>query len=106
MIEEVVPFSEHLGALSVGAAEESDDSSGLWALVLIDNKVLGAWDVLFDSNLVKIKVTSLGNLNDLVISDNLSIDQLGVDIKVVLLLDLSLGKILGCGLLCLLRNNF
>lgn len=50
MIEEVVPFPEHLGALSVGAAEQSDDSPGLWALVLVDHKVLGAWDVLFDSN--------------------------------------------------------
>ena len=49
MIEEVVPFPEHLGAFSVGAAEQSDDSSGLWALVLVDHKVLGAWDVLFDS---------------------------------------------------------
>jgi len=62
--------------------------------------------VLFDSNLVKIKVTSLRNLYDMVISDNLSIDKLGVDIKVILLLDLSLGKILGSGLLGLLRNNF
>jgi len=106
VIEEVVPFPEDLGALCVGAAEESDDSPGLWALVLIDDKVLGAWDVLFDSNLVKIKVTSLRNLNDMVISDNLSIDKLGVDIKVILLLDLSLGKILGSGLLSLLRNNF
>ena len=62
--------------------------------------------MLFDSNLVKIKVTSLRNLYDMVISDNLSIDKLGVDIKVILLLDLSLGKILGSGLLGLLRNNF
>lgn len=62
--------------------------------------------MLFDSNLVKIKVTSLRNLYDMVISDNLSIDKLGVDIKVILLLDLSLGKILGSGLLSLLRNNF
>jgi hypothetical protein len=106
VIEEVVPFPEHFGALCVGAAEESDDSPGLWALVLIDDEVLGAWDVLFDSNLVKIKVTSLRNLYDMVISDNLSIDKLGVDIKVILLLDLSLGKILGSGILSLLRNNF
>ena len=109
MIEEVVPFPEHLGALSVGAAEKSDDSPGLWALVLIDDEVLGAWDVLFDSNLVKIKVISLENLNDLVISNNLSIDKLGVDIKVILLFNLSFGKILGSGLFGLfglLRNDF
>ena len=109
MIEEVVPFPEHLGALSVGAAEKSDDSPGLWTLVLIDYKVFGAWDVLFDSNLVKIKVISLENLNDLVISNNLSIDKLGVDIKVILHFNLSFGKILGSGLFGLfglLRNDF
>ena len=58
VIEEVVPFSEDLGALGVSAAQESDDSSGLWALVLVDDEVLGAWDVLFNANLVKIEVLS------------------------------------------------
>lgn len=100
-----MPFPEHFFALCVGAAEESNDSPGPWALVLVDDKVLGAWDVLFDSNLVKIKVTSLRNLYDMVISDNLSIDKLGVDIKVILFLDLSLGKILGSGFLSLFMNN-
>lgn len=94
MIKEVVPFPEDLGAVGMGAAEESDDSSGLWALVLIDDEVLGAWDVLLYSHLVKIKVLSMGNLNELVISNDLSIDELGIDIKVELLFDLGLGEVL------------
>lgn len=59
MIEEIMPLSEHLRAISVSAAEESDDSPGLWALVLVDHEVLGAWDVLFDAHLVKVKVFSM-----------------------------------------------
>ena len=52
VIEEVVPLSEHLGAIGMGAAEESYDSPGLWAFVCVDNKLLGAWNMLFNSNLV------------------------------------------------------
>ena len=56
MIEEIVPFSEHLGAIFVGAAQESDDSSGLWAFVLVNDVFLGARDVLLDSDLMEVKV--------------------------------------------------
>ena len=94
MIKEVVPFPEDLGAVGMGAAEESDDSSGLWALVLIDDEVLGAWNVFFNSNLVKVEVFSMRDLDELVITNDLSIDELGIDIEVVLLSDLSLGQIL------------
>ena len=93
MIKEIVPLSEHFSAISVSAAEESDDSSGLWALVLIDHEVLGAWDVLLDSHLVKVKVFSMGHLDELVISNLLAINELGVDIEVVLLLYLSLSEV-------------
>ena len=52
VVEEVVPFSEHLGAIGVSAAEKSDYSSGFWRFVLIDDKILGAWNMLLNSNLV------------------------------------------------------
>lgn len=94
MVKEVVPLPEHLGALGVGAAEESDDPSGLWALVLIDDEVLGAWNVFFNSDLVKVEVFSMRDLDELVITNDLPIDELGVDIEVVLLFDLGLGQIL------------
>jgi hypothetical protein len=91
MVEEVVPFPEHFGAVAVGAAQQPYDSSGLLAFVLIDHEVLGAWDVLLDANLVKIKVLSMLHSNGLVIWDNFSISELSIDIKVELLLDLGLG---------------
>jgi hypothetical protein len=90
MVEEVVPFPEHFGALTVGAAQQPYDSSGLCAFVLIDHEVLGAWDVLLDTNLVKIKVLSMLNCNGVVVWDNFSIGELSIDVKVELLLDLGL----------------
>ena len=61
VVEEVVPLAEHLGAAVVSAAQESDDSSVLWGLVLIYHEVLGAWNVLLDAYLVEVKVRSLRN---------------------------------------------
>lgn len=62
MVKEVVPFSEHFSASLMSAAQESDHSSSVWASVFNDNKVLGFWNVLVDSNLVEIKFLSI--LND------------------------------------------
>ena len=61
MVEEIVPFSENLCAIGVGAAEESNDSSCLWAFVLINDEILGAWNVFFNSYLVEIKIFSMGD---------------------------------------------
>lgn len=94
VVEEVVPLPEHLGTLGVGAAEESDDPSSLWAFVLVDDEVLGAWNVFFYSDLMKVEIFPMRNLDELVITNDLPIDELGVDIEVVLLFDLGLGQIL------------
>ena len=91
VVEEVVPFPEHFGAVAVGAAQQPYDSSGLWAFVLIDHVVLSAWNVLLDANFVKIKVLSIFNSNGVVIWDKFSIGELSIDVKVKLLLDLGLG---------------
>jgi hypothetical protein len=61
MVEEVVPLPEYFRAVFVGAAQQPYDSSGLWAFILIDNEVRGAWNVLLYANLVKIKVLSIIN---------------------------------------------
>lgn len=106
MVEEVVPFPEHLSAIGVSAAEESNDSSSLWAFVLIDDEVLSAWDVLLDSDLVEIEILSMGNGDCLIVKDDFPIDELSIDIEVELLLDLSLGKILRGSFLSPLANNF
>jgi len=90
VVEEVVPFPEHFGAVAVGAAQQPYDSSGLWAFVLIDHEVLGAWNVLLDANFVKIKVLSILNSNGVIIWDKFSIGELSIDVKVKLLLDLGL----------------
>jgi hypothetical protein len=85
VVEEVVPFPEHFGAFAMGAAQQPYDSSCLWAFILIDHEILGAWDVLFDTNLVKIKIFSILNSEGLVIWNNFSISELSIDIKVKLL---------------------
>lgn len=61
MVEEVVPFPEDLGAFGVSAAEKSNYSSSLWVFVLINDEVLGAWNVFFNSYLVEIKIFSMGD---------------------------------------------
>lgn len=94
VVEEVVPFSEDLGAIGVSAAKESNDSSSLWAFVLVNDEILGAWDVLLDSDLVEIEILSMGYCNCLIVMDDLSIDELSINVEVELLLDLSFGKIL------------
>lgn len=93
VVEEVVPFPEHFRALAMRAAQQPYDFSTLWAFVLIDHEVLGAWDVLLDANFVKIKVFSILNRNGLVIKDNLYTGEMSIYIKVELLLDLGLGKL-------------
>lgn len=93
VVEEVVPFSEHFGAVAVGAAEQPYDFSGLWAFVLIDYEVLGAWDVLFDTNLVKIKVFAMLHRDDVVIWDfKVFIGELSIDVEVELFPNLGLGQ--------------
>ena len=52
VVEEVVPLSKDLLAVGVGACKESDDSSVVRVLVLIDHEVLGGRHMLVDANLM------------------------------------------------------
>lgn len=92
MVEEVVPLPEHFGAVAVGAAEQPYDSSSLWAFILIDDEVLCTWDVLLDVDLIQVKVLSMLHSNSVVIWDHFSLSELGIDVKVELILDLGLGQ--------------
>lgn len=96
MVEEVVPLPEHLVALAISAAEKSHDSTSLGALALIDDELLGAWDVLLDANLLQVIVLSHFDRDELLLVDDLSFGQVGIDIKVILFLNLSLGHFESC----------
>ena len=52
VIEEVMPFSEHLLAIGMSACKESNDSSIVWVLVLVDHELVSGWHVLVDSHRV------------------------------------------------------
>lgn len=68
MVEKVVPFPEYLAALRMGAVKEPDDSPGLLlASVLINDVLVGLWDVLLDSDLVEVEVFSEHDGNFLVL---------------------------------------
>jgi hypothetical protein len=91
MVKEVVPFAKHLAAVFVSAAEESGDSTCLLTLVLVDHEVLSARDMDLDSDLVQVKVGATIDIDDVVVVNDLSLYELGVNVEVELLFDLSLG---------------
>ena len=68
VVEEVVPLSEDLLAVGVGACEESDDSPVVGVLILIDHEVLGGRHVLVDANLMQIELRALVDLDEVVIT--------------------------------------
>lgn len=72
VVEEVVPLSEHLLAVGVGACQESDDSPIVRVLVLIDHEVLGRRHVLVDANLVQVELRALVDLDEVVVTYCLS----------------------------------
>jgi hypothetical protein len=78
----------------VSAAQQSDDPTGLRALVLVDHEVLRAWNVLLYSDQVKVKLRALKHIDDVVIVNDLALHELGVHIEAILLLDLSLRQLL------------
>lgn len=72
VVEEVVPLSEHLLAVGVGACQESDDSPIVRVLVLIDHEVLGRRHVLVNANLVQVELRALVDLDEVVVTYCLS----------------------------------
>ena len=93
VIEEIVPLSEDLGAVLVGAVEESDDSSVLWALVLVDHEVFGAWDVLLNGDLSQVEFFTSLNSDLVCFINDLAIKQVLIKVKTELILDLLFGEL-------------
>lgn len=69
VVEEIVPFSEHLRAVLVGAAQHPDHLSGLEAFVLVDLEFLCRGNVLLDAYFVKVIVFSTEDRNETLVRD-------------------------------------
>lgn len=88
VIEKVMPLSEHLLAVGMGACQESDDSPVVWVLVFIDHEVLGGRHVLVDTNLVQIELRALVDLDEVVVTYCLSSGEMLFEIEAELVFNL------------------
>ena len=86
VVEKVMPLSKDFLAVSMSASKKSYDPSVIWVLVFIDHEFVGSWDVLVDSDLVQVELSSFEDLDEMIVVNGFPTGKVLFKVKVIFVL--------------------